>query len=176
MITQFINRFFGLLASTLLISNSFAQVSEIKNLQPLLLHENSVKVYKHLLDEFEKRFPTAESVEWSKVDKNFLAVFKIDNYTHRAVFTPKAKLVYTIFYGHEKDLPTYLRKMVKEMYVEFEITAAVKVEQFNRTIWIINLHDPEYLVSVRAENGEAEELWKYSKYSPKPGKAKLAKR
>lgn len=172
MTSQFITRFYKLTVYVLLSSQTFGQVSEIQHLQPLTVHENYFRVYQNIQEEFQRRFPNADNVNWSKAEKNFLAVFNTGSNTRRALFTPKGRLVYSIVYGNEKDLPTDIRKMVKRMYVEFEITAAVKVEQDNRLIWIINLHDADYLVSVRVENGEYEEIWKYVKYQ-KPAKGKL---
>jgi hypothetical protein len=175
MTTQIISRFFGLLASTLVVVNSFAQVSEFKNLQPSLINGSSVKVYQHIEEEFQKQFAGAENVRWSKVDKNFLSTFTINDQEFKTLFTPKAILLYKISYGKEKHLPVGIRKAVKRVYVEFVITSAIKVEEADRIIWVINLEDDTNLVSVRVENDEIEQTQKYTKFNPKPAEVNIAR-
>ena len=175
MTTQYISRFCGLLASTLLMVNSFAQISEFKNLQPALLNNNHVRVYQNILDEFHKQFAGAENIKWSKLDKNFVANFTLTDQPHTALFNPQAMLIYKISYGKEKHLPVAIRKSVKRMYVEFVISAAIKVEEADRTIWVIYIEDDETLVSLRVEDNEMEETQKYAKFKPKSSQINLVK-
>jgi hypothetical protein len=163
MTNQNISRFFGLLASTLLTINSFAQVSEFKNLQPSTLNSSHVKVYQNILDEFDQQFAGAENIKWSRLNKNFLSTFKKDDQEFRVLFTPQAKLVYKISFGKEKHLPVHLRKAVKRMYVEFVISAAIKVEEAGRTVWVIHLEDEKNLVTIKVLDDEVIQTLEYIK-------------
>lgn len=163
MTTPFISRFFGLLVSIALVSNSFAQENSIRNLQPVLTNGTYIKVYENIRSEFQKIFANAENVSWYTIDKNFLAKFFIDGLEKRALFNPKGKLIYEMSYGKEKHLPADIRKNVKRSYVEYAITSATLVEESNRSIWVINLEDEFGYAIVRVENNELEEVKKYLK-------------
>jgi len=166
MTTQFNSRFFGLIASILIVSNSFAQLSAVENLQPALNNSPSVKTYENVVDKFQKIFVSAGNVRWEKIQKNFLAKFSVGDLEKRALLNPKGQLIYEISYGKEKHLPVEIRKAVKRMYVEFVISSAVKVEEDNRTVWVIYLEDDESFASIRVENNEMEETQKYAKIKP----------
>ena len=163
MTTQFISRCCGLFVSILLISSSFAQVSEFKDLQQVLTKGGYVKVYENVLTEFHNQFSGAENVRWSKIDKNFLAQFTNGDLNQMVLLNTKGEPIYKISYGKEKHLPVTLRKEVKRNYVEFFITAAIFVEQDNRRIWIINLEDDSHCVTLRVEKLQMEEVRKYKK-------------
>jgi hypothetical protein len=175
MTTQIISRFCGLLFATLFVVNSFAQVSEFKNLQPSMLNDSHIKVYENILDEFQKQFTGAENIRWMRVDKNFLSTFTKGDQEYKVLFTPQAGVVYKISYGKEKHLPVAMRKAVKRMYVEFVISSAIKVEEAERTIWVIYLEDDTTMVSVRVENDEIEQTQKYTKFNPNLSKSNLAR-
>lgn len=166
MTTSIAVRISGFLASIFIVSNSFAQPSTIKNLQPVLNNASNIKIYENVVDEFQKRFANAENVQWEKNQKNFLAKFSVGDLQKRALLNPKGGLIYEISYGREKHLPVKTRKDVKRNYVEFLITSATLVEEANRKIWVINLEDDAQYVIVRVENDEIEEVRQYFKAKP----------
>lgn len=166
MTTQFISRVCGLLASTLLIGSSFAQVSEFKNLHPAIFDNNHIRVYQNILDEFHNQFAGAENIRWSKLNKNFLANFSMTDQKYAALFNPEAMIIYKISYGKEKHLPVDIRRWIKRIYVEFIITSAIKVEEAGRTIWLINVEDETKFAWIRVENDDIEEVQKYTKSIP----------
>lgn len=155
-------RFLGLLLSLFIISSSFAQTS-VKNLQSIITNNSSAKVYENVKTEFDEMFANAENVKWDYVEKNFLAKFSVGDLNYRALLNHKGHLIYKITYGKEKHLPVDIRKNVKRDYVEYLITAAVLVEEANRSIWVINLEDDSNYAIVRVENDEMEEVTKYMK-------------
>lgn len=148
------------------MSNSFAQQTSIKSVQPVLTNSTYSKVYENVLTEFQRHFPNAEDVQWYNIKKDYLARFSIDDLEYRALLDRKGNLLYKITYGREKHLPANIRKDIKRNYVEFLITLAVFVEEDNRKIWIINLEDDSEHVIVRVENDEIEEVQKYRKANP----------
>jgi hypothetical protein len=156
-------RIFGLLALIFVVSSSFAQPSTVKNLQPTLSNSTNIKIYKNVVEEFEKKFGTAENVRWEKHQKNFLAKFSVEGQDKRVLFNPRGIVIYEISYGKESHLPTKIRKHVKRNYVEFLITSATLVNEASRSIWVINLEDDQHYVIVRVENDEIEEVKKYFK-------------
>ena len=147
----------GLIASVLIISNSFSQVSNVQNIQPLLQKTSHNKDFTNVVVEFHKRFSNAENVTWYSVNKHFGATFTINDLTYRVLLHRKGRLIYKVTYGKEKLLPVNIRKMVKGHYVEYLITAAFLVEEDKREIWVINLEDDSRYVTVSVENNEMME-------------------
>lgn len=84
---------------------------------------------------------------------------------NRALFTKKGQLIYHITYGYEKSLPEDLRKQVKNIYNDYEITGAIKVKEAGREIWVVNLEGANNLILLRLEDGEMEEVQKLQKSS-----------
>ena len=150
-------KFTGLIASVLIISNSFSQVSKIGNVQPFLQNISYNNDFTNVVIAFHKRFSNAENVSWFNVNKKFGADFKINDLKYRVLLNRKGRLMYQITCGKEKLLPVDIRKLVKSNYVEFLITATFLVEEANRKIWVINLEDESRYVMVRFENNEMEE-------------------
>ena len=160
MLTKINLRFLGLLVAAFISSSSFAQTS-VKHLQFAATGNSYVKVYENVKTEFDKKFSKAENVVWDNLGKNLLAKFSIGDVKYRTLFNSKGQLIYKNTYGDEKLLPASLRKEVKRNYVEYKITNVVRVEEANRSIWVINLEDERNYVIVRVENDEIEEVKQY---------------
>jgi hypothetical protein len=174
---QIISRFFGFLLSVLIFSYAFSQQSEDKTLAYTVLANGTdgtnssnnsrpietVNINAKVLNAFNKSFEPVSNLNWSKVGKNFLAVFTADGKTKRAMFTKKGGLVYSISYGNEKDLSPENRKLVKSTYFDYSITSAIEVKEDNRIVWIVRLEDADKMIIVRLENGEMEEMKHYQK-------------
>ncbi|HVG11579.1 MAG TPA: hypothetical protein VM843_01190, partial [Flavisolibacter sp.] len=79
----------GLIASVLIISNSFGQVSNVANVQPLLTSFSFDKVYTNVQSEFYKLFSNAENVRWSTINKNYGVTFGIKDLRYRVLLNPK---------------------------------------------------------------------------------------
>ena len=166
MSNQLISRFSLLVMSILILSSSFAQVSEFL-LQPTKpLSKPTLKVYENIQTEFKKRFGNGTEITWSKVERNYLAKFSMDGQQQAVLFNPRAEIVYQISYGTVNHLPANIRKSIKRMYIEFEITSAIKVEEAGRTIWAVIVEDGTSFAHVRVENGDIEEVHKYVKHTP----------
>ena len=167
MTNQFIRHFYGLIASLLSVAPSFSQVSEFKNLK-LSVEAYDIKVYQNILDEFDKQFPAAENVRWSRAGRNFLSNFSSTGKKYAVLFKPQAFVVYKIIYGKEKDLPVDLRRWIKRRYVECNIESAIQVQEAGRDIWLINVVDDTEFTWVKVENDEIVEVQKYRKSIPNP--------
>ncbi len=145
--------------------SGFAQEPGMKTLPPIKIVTTTAKVDQKVWDNFRKSFQGAEDVRWYKLDRNFLAKFVQNDQQNTALFNKKGYLLYHIAYGSESNLPDELRKQVKSAYVDFNISRAIKVEQDERTIWVVNVEDANNLILVRLENGELEEVQKLKKSS-----------
>lgn len=76
----------------------------------------------------------------------------------RALFTQKGKLIYSINYGSEINLPIDIRKIVKSTYYDYNIISAIEVNQNKKIVWVVKLAGFKKTISVRVENGEMEEI------------------
>ncbi len=159
------SRCFLVFTSIFLAYGAFAQEPGMKTLPPIKITTTAAKVDQRVWNSFRKSFEQAEEVKWYNLDKNLLAKFIMDDQQNTALFNKKGYLLYHIAYGSESNLPAELRKQVKSAYVDFNITKAIKVEEDDRTIWVVNLEDANNLILVRLENGELEEVKNLKKSS-----------
>ena len=160
--TQIILRISGCLLAILFASSSFAQINLITQ-SPVAITGANFKTSAKIQTEFDKLFTNAENVSWYEQDKKFLVKFTMNDQKHQAVLNKKGSLIYDISYGTEKNLPTDVRKQVKSIYFDYSITLAIKVEEDNRAIWVVNMEDDKNLITVRVEDGEMEEVKNLSK-------------
>jgi hypothetical protein len=160
--TQIISRISGCLLSILFASSSFAQTNYIA-LSPIAISGVNLKVSEKIQTGFYKSFKGAENVKWYEQDKNILATFSMNEMNHRTLLNKKGGVIYHISYGSEKNLPAEVRKIVKSTYFDYNITLTFKVEEDNRTIWMVNMEDDKTLITVRVENEEMEEVRKLQK-------------
>lgn len=135
---------------------------DVQTLPPITVTSSS-NVTEKVTESFNSFFKDAYDQRWFKADKNFLVKFMASDQKNTALFKKNGNLIYHISYGHEKDLPAEIRKLVKSNYVDFSITSAIKVEQDDRKIWVVNLEDAKKLILVRVENEELEEVASYDK-------------
>jgi hypothetical protein len=155
-----------LLTSIIILHSSIAQVSKLTVQRPIEGANHTIKVYENVQSEFIKQFGNATNITWSKVNKNYLAKFKIDGQQNSVLFNPRASIVYRISYGDVHMLPAQIRKSIKRMYVEFEIPSVVKVEEAGRTIWWIIVEDEASFARIKVENDDFEEVEKINKDIP----------
>ncbi|HEY0678301.1 MAG TPA: hypothetical protein VGD17_08440 [Chitinophagaceae bacterium] len=153
-----------LLLSFGVASNAIAQDTiPIKTLPPVTVTATTKKVPEKVWYSFKDYFSTVSNPQWYKLNKNYLASFILDEDKNNALFTQRGNLVYHISYGYEKSLPEELRKQVKGVYFDYDITRAIKVIGADRLIWVINLEDAKNLIMVRLEEGEMEEVKRLDK-------------
>ncbi len=80
----------------------------------------------------------------SPVEKNF--------------YNRNGKLLYTIDYYGEKELPAAVRDQVKAVYYDFTIMTVEEVKQADKHIYFVDLEDATRLKKVRVCDGEMEEV------------------
>jgi hypothetical protein len=119
------------------------------------------KVWKN----FRSYFARAENPHWYMANKDYLVKFMTDENLNHALFTKRGNLIYHISYGYENNLPDDIRNLVRRYYLDCTITKAIKVEDADRLVWLINLIDGKNYVLVRVEGGDMEEVEKLDKSS-----------
>jgi len=125
--------------------------------------EASVTVNTKVQKSFDAYFAEAAEQNWSMVGGNFLNRFHLNGVLTNALFTKKGKLIYTITYGAEKDMPADVRHIVKSEYYDYNITMAIEVKENERDIWVVKLDNATEQINVRVEDGEMERLQQFYK-------------
>jgi len=162
---QFISCFCGGLVSMLSFNICFAQEETFKELPPVTVSASTpyVTVSEKVNKAFEQMFKNSSQARWYKLQEKFLVKFIMDDQENSALFTKGGQLIYHISYGTEKNLPAEIRHIVKTNYYDQTITWVYKVEQNDRSIWVISLEDPKDIVMVRVEDMELEETQRFKK-------------
>ena len=155
----------------LMISKSFAQNSSdyafsgiAVNASPAMPVINGIdNKSSKVQSAFSNYFKNAANESWSKINKNYHVSFTVDGKKNRAMLTKAGNLIYAILYGSEKDLPKEVRKQIKGTYYDYSIMSAIKVQQNNRMIWVVQMEDEKTNLTVRVEDGEMEEVRQFIK-------------
>jgi hypothetical protein len=159
--------FLLLFLSTAAINKLMAQdSSHIRTLPPVIVSAATMKVPKKVWNQFADYFTGAYNSRFFKINKDWLAKFVLDKQENRALFTKHGYLVYHISYGYETNLPEEIRKQIKATYDHFSITRAIKIEQTNRVVWVVNLETNNQFILARLEDGIMEEIQQFNKSLP----------
>ena len=134
-----------------------------KELPPVTVTPTTKEVPEKVWVNFREYFANAHDLKWYQLNKDYLVKFMLNEEQNRALFSKRGRLIYTISYGYEKSLPENLRKQVKSIYYDYDITRAIKVSEAGRQIWVVNVEDPKTFILVRLEDGEMEEVQKMNK-------------
>jgi len=108
-------------------------------------------------------FKNATNIRWYEIKNNYVIKFNLDGHKNRALFTKSGHLVYHITYGTEELLPAEVRRVVKSEYYDQKITRVLKVNQDQRTIWVIHMEDQKEFIMARVEDGQLEETKRMEK-------------
>lgn len=111
-------------------------------------------VTKEVSESFSRLFKDAVAPEWYEVNKRYVVNFIYDDQRNRAVFTKGGSLVYHMVYAAENEIPEDVKSRVKSKYSNYDITFAVKVEQDDRKVWIINVENEAKILVLRIEEDD----------------------
>jgi len=152
-----------ILGSILLLTiASCIYAQQVTELQPVTVTSTS-KVTKKVAKSFEGSFKDAVSPSWYKLNKDYFVHFIMDDQKNSALFAKSGMLIYHISYGHENNLPADIKSMVQSSYGGYNITMAIKVEEQQRKIWVINLENDQKFIIARVEDDILEEVGNYNK-------------
>ena len=156
--TPFFIRTSAALLVMLFTQNSFAQeITRIDTLPVLVITAKSL-VPREVTTAFKKDFQDAVNPKWFKMDKNYLIKFITRDQNNHVLYHKNGYLNYHIAYGKENSLPASTKAQIKKEYPEGKIISAIRVNQDNRTVWLVNMEMGKLLVLAREENGELREV------------------
>lgn len=116
------------------------------------------KITPKIFNRFNKKFHNVTNVKWDQLGDKFLATFSVNETTTRSLFSRKGKIIYTINYSSEKNLPDDVRSLVNERYTDYTITSVAQVLEKKRKIWVVKLKNNFDYRAARVEKGELEEV------------------
>ncbi len=160
---QFIFHFGFVLLSFLSINILFAQEGRLKELSPTVTSSAVTHINERVSASFLKYFKGAKDVHWYEQDRKYFAKFNLDGHEHLAMINRKGIITYHNTYGAVNSLPAEVLQLVKYSYADYKVTNAIKVQQGNRTIWVLNLEDDLNFILARSENGELEVVDQFRK-------------
>ena len=158
------------LPKSVLVSFMSPENETDKNLKTVSVDAN-LKLQKS----FNRQFKEAGQVAWYNLGKKFLAEFNYQGRKTTALYTKNGYNIYAFAHSTEKDLPKNYRKMLKSMYVDFDILHAVeiKVPEIKDPVWLAYLQSEEHIVIARIIEGGFDE---YARYDTKPKDVKKQRR
>lgn len=175
---QFIARFFASLAATCATTFLLAQY---QNAVPLNRSESDqinaaistfekagaasegtgVYVKAKVMRSFVELFQNASEVTWSAHNNRYFAGFKQDGKLCKALFDSQGGLLFSLWYGTEKDLPRDVRRLLKSTYIDFAIGVVTEVNTADIHAWVANLTDSDNLIVASVHDGSLVELQHY---------------
>jgi len=147
----------------MMLAGTKLMAQDYKTLPPIVITPTNQHVPEKVWKSFQNYYSNAQNTEWYQLNKKFLVKYMTEDKKNQAVFGKRGRLVYNISYGYENSLPEEIRKQVKSNYYDYNITAAIKVTQQKRTIWVVNVEDAKKMIQVKLEDGEMEEIENYNK-------------
>ncbi|MDQ6761597.1 MAG: hypothetical protein M3015_03095 [Bacteroidota bacterium] len=123
----------------------------------------SVNVTKKILKNFNKNYHDVIDVKWEQGNGTFLAIFYENKILYKTLFSKNGKIIYTIYFGPEKQLPADIRGIVKSQYYDYKIIQVVNIMENQRQIWVVYMGGDLNYVTVRIENGEMEEVQNFKR-------------
>ncbi|MGZ3763569.1 MAG: hypothetical protein ACXVB0_09055 [Mucilaginibacter sp.] len=154
-------RIAAMLIVSLIASNSFAQQITRNDTLPTLVITAKSMVSQKVTNSFKKDFQGAVSPRWYKMDKDYMVKFVSDDQKNTALYNKKGFIVYHIVYGGENNLPAEIKDQIMTKYSGCKIITAIKINQENRSIWVVNLEMKNLLILVREEDGALAEINRY---------------
>jgi hypothetical protein len=120
-------------------------------------------INKKVKQNFNKKFLTQTNAAWEQLGDKFLVTFTTDETLTRALFDKTGRMIYSINYCSEKQLPQDVKRLVKNKYEDYKITSAAKVLEENKIIWLIKLAGENDYVEVRLDGDEMSEVENFKK-------------
>ena len=112
---------------------------------------------------FEKKFPGATGISWTKAGNNFAVRFTQGGIQHIAFFTPKGACNAYIRIYYEKDLPADVRTLVKDTYPDCKISLVKEVNHYGTTAYLVTIEGLTTWKTIRVVNGEMDVYEDYKK-------------
>lgn len=145
------------IAAFVCITNTVqAQQPDNKNLPDVKVTSTIVKMDERVWNTFQDEFKGATNITWYKVDKDYLVKFILNDIAQKVLYNKKGQQLYHISYCEETSMPAAIISRLTKQFKGFTIKLSLKVEEDNRTIWVVNMENETKLLFVRVEDGEVE--------------------
>jgi hypothetical protein len=130
---------------------------------------NPPEVTEQVIKAFKETFNEARNVSWEeKADNCYQAHFTISEITVRALYAEDGKLVQTIRYYNEKELPARILARFKSMYKDKQITGVTEVANDEEISYTVVLKDDKHWFWVKSDPyGNLEQITKLKNGEPK---------
>lgn len=113
---------------------------------------------------FNELFKGVNHVSWNETGNYHEAFFSMNNIKTRVLIDNKGKLVQTIRYYKENNLPANVLYSVKRTYSKQNIWGVTEVANNNGTGYVITLNDAKHWYNIKADAaGETELVSKYKR-------------
>ena len=118
---------------------------------------DSVEIDKRVLQSFDSSFPEAIGVKWHELEKSYVVHFVEKSIRYNIEYAKDQSFVNVTRYYKEKDLPFYLRYLVKKEYPGnnvFGITEISSVSQGSaiNIDYYITMEDGKKWITVKLDN------------------------
>jgi hypothetical protein len=152
------------LISTSGIRTSFAQVSKTKTLPTVVIRSSSA-VNQKVIKAFNGEFKNALRPRWYEINRTYIVKFIMKDQKNTALYNRNGNLVYHITYGSGNSLPKAVADLIDIQYPRSKVTTAIHIDQDRRSIWVANIIDGKNLILTRIEDGQLEEVDRYTNTS-----------
>lgn len=120
-----------------------------------------VYVRARVMRAFLQDFEDATNVKWHYNQTFYLATFKKDGRTCRALYTTKGGLINLLQTGTQLNLPHEVYRLLKDTYSDYDIGPVTELHAPHGHAWIVNLTDKDNLIVAQVLDGQLEELQHY---------------
>lgn len=160
---QFHKCLLTLFSAFVLISQAGAQSSDYVQLSPITVTSGITTMDVHVKAAFSKDFKNATNITWTKLEKNTMIKFVLNNILHRVLYNQRGGQVYHLSYPEAKDLSTDMTSLLTHRFKGYSVLRGIHVIQDNLDVWIISMENATKLIFVRIQEDETELAETYDK-------------
>lgn len=142
--------FYFFILFLLMINSSYAQ-SNFATMPSSNIAGTINKTSDKLIRHFGRSFKDAKNPKWIAIGQNYLVKFAMDDMKYNVLYNKNGRRIYSIGYGNENNLSSYVKAQIRDKYSGYTVNSAVNVKQNGRNIWIIYLEDAQTFLTLRIE-------------------------
>src|SRR5215467_8810253 len=98
--------------------------------------ENLNTISAKAVRDFGKNYKNATDAKWFQISNGFIARFSENNIETMAAYNTKGKWEFTISHYDESKLPESVKRAVKSIYYDFQITLAEEIHTSDKTMYV----------------------------------------
>lgn len=160
---QFHKCLLTLFSAFLLISQARAQSSDYVQLSPITVTSGIAAMDANVKAAFSKDFKNATNITWTKLEKNTIIKFILNNILHRVLYNQRGEQIYHLSYPEAKDLSTDMTSLLTNRFKGYSVLRGIHVLQDDLDVWIISMENDSKLIFVRIQENKTELAETYDK-------------